>query len=151
MFVIGAKKWRNPTCIKRNAFEQTLFVKYSKSHTAKFQHNMVGAQFTTEQRTFMVPEYNLIGSPQRVIERIEERFPDRQPPWTLRSIRHMGPAITEILKSLEDDEQLRSVNNIKTVHEGLRRDPRICARRNPTGISKTTFNRITKLDLKWHP
>ena len=66
-------------CIKRNAFELTLFVKYSKSHTtAKFQHNMVGVQFTTEQRTFMVLEYNSTGSPKRVIERFKERFLDFQ-------------------------------------------------------------------------
>ena len=30
-------------------------------------------------------------------------------------------------------------------------DWKFSARRNPTGLSKTTFNRITKLDLKWHP
>ena len=35
----------------------------------------------------------------------------------------------------------RSVNNINTVHEALRG-----ARRNRTGVSKTTLNRITKLD-----
>ena len=78
MFVIQAKKCRNTKCIKRNAFKQTLFVKYSKSHTtAKFQHNMVGVQFTTEQRTFMVLEYNSTGSSERVIEHFEEKFPDR--------------------------------------------------------------------------
>ena len=72
---------RNTKCIKRNTFEKTLFVKYSKSFTtAKFQHNMVGVQFATEQRTFMVLEYNSTGFPERVIERFEERFPDRQPP-----------------------------------------------------------------------
>ena len=48
MFVIAVI---NNEEIPRNAFEQTLLVKYSKSFTtAKFQHNMVGVQFTTEQR-----------------------------------------------------------------------------------------------------
>ena len=46
---------------------------------------------------------------------------------------------------------VRSLNNINTVLEALRRDPRISARRNTTGLSRATFNRITKLDLNWHP
>ena len=80
MFVIAVKKLRNPKYIERNAFEQTLFVNYST------QHNMVGVQLTTEQRTLTVAEYNSTGSPERVTERFEERFPDRQPPCTTRMI-----------------------------------------------------------------
>ena len=74
MFAIGVKKLRNPKGIKTNAFKQTLFVKYSKSHTAKFQHNMVEVQFTIEQRTFMVLEYNSTGSLQQVVERLKKDF-----------------------------------------------------------------------------
>ena len=155
MFVIAVKKWRNTKCIKRNAFEQTLFAKYSKSFTtAKFQHNMVGVQFTTEQRTFMVLEYNLTGFPERLIERFEERFPGRQPPCTRTILRNFMKYSTHGTSQNWNTEKsgrwrtTRSVNNINTVHEALRRDPRISARRKPTGLSKTTFNRITKLELK---
>ena len=157
MFVIAVKRWRNTKCFKRNAFEQTLFVKYSKSFTtAKFQHNMVEVQFTTEQlkRTFMVLEYNLTGFPERLIGRFEERFPGRQPPCTRTILRNFMKYSTHGTSQNWNAEKsgrwrtTRSVNNINTVHEALRRDPRISARRNPMGLSKTTFNRITKLELK---
>ncbi|CAB4013011.1 Hypothetical predicted protein [Paramuricea clavata] len=51
---------------------------------------MVGVQFTTEQHTFLVLEYNKTRSPGRVIERFEERFPDRQPPCTRTILRNFA-------------------------------------------------------------
>ena len=119
---------------------------------------MVGVQFTTEQRTFMVLECNSTGSLQRVIERFEEIFPDRQPPHTRTILRNFVKYSTHGTSQNRNTGNsgrrltARSVNNNNTVHEALRRDARISARPNPTGLSKTTtFNRITKLDLKWHP
>ena len=41
--------------------------------------------------------------------------------------------------------------NINLHQEKLIDDPNISARKNGFDISKNTFNRITKLDLKWHP
>ena len=118
---------------------------------------MVGVQFTTEQRTFMVLECNSTGSPQRVIERFEERFSDRQPPHTRTILRNFvkysthGTSQNRNTGNFGRRRTARSVNNNNTVHEALRRDARISARPNPTRLSKTTFDRITKLDLKWHP
>ena len=37
------------------------------------------------------------------------------------------------------------------LHEKLTEDPRISARKNGLDISKNTFNRITRLNLKCHP
>ena len=103
---------------------------------------MFRVQFTTEQRTFMVLENSSTGSPQQVIERFKERFPDRKPRCT-RSIRHMGPAKTEILKAWKTT--IRSVNNISAVHEALRRDPRISARRNITGCFEDTTHQTHEI------
>ena len=41
--------------------------------------------------------------------------------------------------------------NINLHPEKLNQDPGISARKNGLGISKSTFSRNTKLDLKWHP
>ena len=35
--------------------------------------------------------------------------------------------------------------------ENIIENPRISARKNGLNISKSTFNRITKRDLEWHP
>ena len=46
----------------------------------------------------------------------------------------------------------RTIENIETVREVLERNPRgVSCRRNGTGISKTTFQRIVTGDLRWHP
>ena len=45
----------------------------------------------------------------------------------------------------------RAQENINHLQEKLIEDPRISARKNSLGISKSTFNRITKRELKWHP
>ena len=51
---------------------------------------MVGVQFTTEQRTFMVLEYNSTGFPERVIQRFEERLSDRQHACTRTILRNFA-------------------------------------------------------------
>ena len=44
----------------------------------------------------------------------------------------------------------RTQKNIDLLQESPIEDPRISARNNDLNISKSTFNRITKSDLKWH-
>ena len=46
----------------------------------------------------------------------------------------------------------RSEENIAVVRDLLEENPRnVSARRNPVAISSSGFNRITRLDLRWHP
>ena len=45
----------------------------------------------------------------------------------------------------------RTQKNINLLKEKLIEDPRISVRKNGLDISKSTFNRITKNDLKQHP
>ena len=40
--------------------------------------------------------------------------------------------------------------NINLLQEKLLEDPIISDRKNGLGISKSTFNRITERDMKWH-
>ena len=47
---------------------------------------------------------------------------------------------------------VRTVQNIQEVYQALRDDPNVTASRNNCpNISRSSFNRITKIDLRWHP
>ena len=46
---------------------------------------------------------------------------------------------------------IRTAENIDAVKDLLQQDPHASARRNPIQISRSSFNRITKHDIKWHP
>ena len=49
----------------------------------------------------------------------------------------------------------QAINNVRLALQAYQpkqpQQPHITARRNPFGISKSSFNRITKTDIKWHP
>ena len=46
---------------------------------------------------------------------------------------------------------IRTAENIDAVRELLQQDPHASALRNPIQTSCSSFNRITKHDIKWHP
>ena len=54
-------------------------------------------------------------------------------------------------KVLNLNKDRSSQKNINFLREKLIADPRISARKNGLDIGKSTFNQITKRDLKWHP
>ena len=45
----------------------------------------------------------------------------------------------------------RTEENIAAIRALLEENPRVSARRNPIDISSSSFNRITKFELRWHP
>jgi hypothetical protein len=45
----------------------------------------------------------------------------------------------------------RTAVNINAVRDLLQQNPHVSARHNPVPISHSSFNRITKHDIKWHP
>jgi hypothetical protein len=45
----------------------------------------------------------------------------------------------------------RSEENIAAVRELLEQNPHVSSRLNPIAVLQPTFNRITRLDLRWHP
>ena len=49
------------------------------------------------------------------------------------------------------EQNIHTQDNINLLQERLIEDPRISATENGLDISKSTFNRINKRDLKWHP
>ena len=115
-------------------------------------------QLTIEQRVFVVSTYQETKSYQTVQQRFRQRFPDRNPP-TKRSIYQNVLKYTRHGTSLNRNKghsgrrrTARSEENVASVRDVLRERPReVSARRNFLGLSASTFNRITRNDLRWHP
>ena len=115
-------------------------------------------QFTAEQRTFIVLHYNRTQSLAAVQNAFRERFPDRNPPTKTTILKNFrkycnhGTSLNRNKNNSGRPRTARSPENIAAVRRLLEQNPRdMSARRNPIEISPAGFNRITRLDLGWHP
>ena len=114
-------------------------------------------QFTLEERDFMVECYILTRSPNEVIRQFRGRFPHRNTPTkvTVLSDYHkyhlFGTSCNRNKGNSGLRRTTRTVENVQRVREILETDPTVSARRNPSGLPKTCFNEMTRLDLRWHP
>ncbi|KAF2365785.1 Protein of unknown function DUF4817 [Trinorchestia longiramus] len=113
-------------------------------------------QLTKEQRTFIV-KYFQEKSFQQVIQSFQENFPERQSPTKMTIRRNVTRYRTE-RTSLNLNEGRsgrkrtgRSEENVRIVQGELTENPQISARKSGLDVTKSTFNRIITLDLKWHP
>ena len=115
-------------------------------------------QLTTEQRVFIVLHYTQTQSIAAVQNAFRPRFPDRNPPTkrtVMKNVRKYSEAGTSLNLNKGNSGRrrtTRSEENIAAVRDLLQQNPgNVSARRNPLPISRTGFNRITRLDLRWHP
>ena len=114
-------------------------------------------QLTSGQRTFLVENYFKTQSINEVIRLFEERFPDQNPPsastvWrNVNKYRQHGTSLNRNRGNSGRKRTGRSQENIQAVRIQLQNNPHISVRRNAVGLPKSTFNRITRLDLRWHP
>ena len=116
-------------------------------------------QLTNEQRVFfVVRSYYQTRSYAAVRERFRARFPERQPPPSKSTIERNVKKYERNFTSRNlnkgrsgRQKTIRTADNIQAVERALQINPRISARRNGLGLTKTTFNCITKKDLRWHP
>jgi hypothetical protein len=109
-------------------------------------------QLTAEQRVFVVLNYTRTQSTNTV----RERFPNHNPPVAstiLENVRKYQNAGTSMnLKGNSGRSRTtRTAVNINTVRDLLQQNPHVSARRNPVPIFRSSFNRIKKHDIKWHP
>ncbi|KAF2351868.1 Protein of unknown function DUF4817 [Trinorchestia longiramus] len=114
-------------------------------------------QLTKEQRTFIVEKYFQAKSFQQVIESFQEHFPERQSPTQMTIWKNVTRYKTEgtSLNLNKGRSRLkrtgRSEENVRIVQGALPENPQISARKSGLDVSKSTFNKIITLDLKWHP
>lgn len=118
--------------------------------------NMV--QLTVEQRIFVVRNFFSTGSYIEVRRLFQNQFPGRQPPTDMTIYRNVnkycehGTSLNRNSSGSGRPKSGRSDENIDRVQEALEENPRgVVCRRNGLGLSASTFHRIVKIDLKWHP
>ena len=84
-------------------------------------------------------------------------FPDHNPPApstileNVRKYQNAGTSLNLNKGNSGRRRTIRTAENIDAVRDLLQQDPHARARRNPIQISRSSFNRITKHDIKWHP
>ncbi|KAF2349295.1 Protein of unknown function DUF4817 [Trinorchestia longiramus] len=114
-------------------------------------------QLTKEQRIFIVVNFLDSNSIQHVQELFQELFPERNSPskvtiWkNVRKYKTEGTSLNLNKGRSGRKSTERAPENVKIVHQALLANPNISSRKNELGKSKSTFNRIVKLELKWHP
>ena len=110
-------------------------------------------QLTTEQRVFLVKSYFETQSFVEVQRLFALRFPNRNPPHkNVQKYLNRGTSLNRNSSSCGRKRTGRSQENIDVVQEELINNPdSISCRRNNSGLPSATFNRIVRVDLKWHP
>ena len=119
---------------------------------------MVGRQLSPQERAFLVQTYNQTQSYQRTKQIFHRRFRNRNPPskstilWNVRKYQTHGTSQNLNPGRSGRQRTVRSAQNIARVRGALNANPKMsCRRNNLPHISKSTFNRITRKDMRWHP
>ena len=114
-------------------------------------------KLTTEQRVFIVTHYYETGSVDEVKRSFEEQYPAEKLPsrstvWrNVHKYKTHGTSLNRNKGNSGRKISVRTDEQIEEIRELLIVSPKVVSRRNGVGISKTTFNKITKYDLKFHP
>lgn len=114
-------------------------------------------QLSTEQRIFIVLQYSQTQNTTDVQNAFRARFPERPAPHKttiLKNVRKYSREGTSLNCNKGNSGRrrtTRSEENIADVRALLEENPHVSARHNPIQISRAGFNRITRLDIRWHP
>ena len=115
------------------------------------------AQFSKEERVFMVKSYFETKSFDFVINAFQEQFPNREPPaksTIYRNVKKYSEEGTSLNLNKGRSGRRRTVRtqeNIARVRQGLEQNPNLSTRRNDFEMSQSSVHRIIHDDLKWHP
>ncbi|KAF2362950.1 Protein of unknown function DUF4817 [Trinorchestia longiramus] len=114
-------------------------------------------QLTKEQRIFIVLEYETTKNCEQVRRAFNETFSERNSPdkktvcRTVRKFYEHG-SISNRYKGNSGREIIqRTENNIAILQRAITESPTTSVRRNETNLSKATFHRILKKDIRPHP
>ena len=139
-----------------NASQKRVFVFLSLCKQNRVRKRTM-PKLTTEQRVFIVTHYYERGSVDEVRRRFEEQYPAENLPsrstvWrNVHKYKTHGTSLNRNKGNSGRKISVRTDEQIDEIRELLIVNPKVVARRNGVGISKTTFNKITKYDLKFHP
>ena len=113
-------------------------------------------QLSNNQRLSVVETYFRTNSFKLVREEFSLRFPDRRAPsksTIQRNVEKYRTHATSLNRNMGNSgapTMVRTPETIDAVRQLLQENPHTCARGNGL-VSKSTFNRITKIDLRFHP
>ena len=106
----------------------------------------------------MVVEYLQSKRTQVTQGRFNRRFPNSRVPHRATILKNVnkykayGTSRNRNKEASGHPRTARSQANVQLVTQALQQDPNASARRNNVpNLSKSSFNRITKRDIKWHP
>ena len=111
-------------------------------------------QLTTEQRVFVVTNFTRMQNVREVQDAFRLRFPDRNPPLrntildNVRKYQNTGTSLNRNKGNSGRRRTGRSEENIAAVRELLEENPHVISRQNPVAVMQSTFNRITRLELR---
>ena len=114
-------------------------------------------QLTTEQRTSIVLKFNETGSIPRVRREFEERFPERSSPdkktilRTVHKFNNHGTILNRNKGNSGRKRTQRTPENIAIVRNIIEEDHQSSVRRNESNLHRSSFHRILKHDLHYHP
>ncbi|KAF2355920.1 Protein of unknown function DUF4817 [Trinorchestia longiramus] len=114
-------------------------------------------QLTTEQRVFVVATYVRTGSIKQVQHLFAECFPDRRLPCKSviqNNVRKYQTKVTclNLNKGCSGRRKtVRTEENSEMVRTIIQENETVSCRKNNSQLSKSSFNRIVKRHLKWHP
>lgn len=114
-------------------------------------------QLTVQQRVFVVTRYLETKSYNSVVQSFRETFPDRNPPTrrtvyeNVRKYKNNGTSQNRNKGNSGRQRSIRTQENINMVRNILNENPTVSTRRNDSELSQSSFSRITRLDMKWHP
>ena len=139
-----------------NASQKRVFVFLSLCKQNRVRKRTM-PKLTTEQRVFIVTHYYETRSVDEVRRRFEEQYPAENLPsrstvWrNVHKYKTHGTSLNRNKGNSGRKISVRTDEQIEEIRELLIVNPKVVARRDGVGISKTTFNKITKYDLKFHP
>jgi len=115
-------------------------------------------QLTDDQRVFVVTKYLETKSFKTVVDAFRLIYPNRNPPtkstiWNnVQKYKNHSTSKNLNKETSGSHRTVRTQNNINQVRTLLQNQPDgTSCRRNFIGLSKSSFNRIVREDMKWHP
>lgn len=116
-------------------------------------------QFSVDERTFITKRYWETHSTSQVQQEFIQNFPNAVRIPTKKAISYnahkfdrYGKVVNRQPDASGRRKTARSNANIARVRRAVNQNPRISSRRNPLpDMSQSTFNRITRKDLNYHP
>jgi hypothetical protein len=110
---------------------------------------MVGVQFSSQERAFMVEAYIDTKDARDAKRRFQRRYPNRIGP-SLRTIRrnyhkyiNHGTSTNRNKNNSGRPRSARTLQNVAAVQRDVQINPSVRARKNNVAVTKSSFNRIT--------